>query len=131
MNKILIFFFFSFFSFSQIESGNYTSKYIEHYDYNYSQDTYLLTGEDGGWLNINWYFTEEYYSMFAEGDNFKYWYEYEGTRDFDGSICDAYNIEDGRLLLVDYDNNQLIFFTDLDKNNIYQTMSIASKIEKN
>ena len=130
MKKLIILLIVPVLSFGQIDVGNYASKYIEHYDYNYSQDTYLPTEEDGGWLDINWSFTEDYYSMFTEGESLKYWYEYEGTIDFDGVSCDSYSIEDGRTLLVDYDNQRLLFFTDLDDNNIYQTMSIVSKIEK-
>ena len=131
MKKYILLLIVPFLSFTQIDQGDYTSKYIEHYDYNYSQDTYLPTGEDSGWLDINWYFTEDYYSMFAEGDSVKFWYEYAGEIDFDGVRCDAYNIEDGRMLLVDYDNQRLLFFTDLDENDIYQTMTMVTKIEKN
>ena len=132
MKKLFLLIFISHLSFAQIDGGDYTSKYIEHYEYNYAKDTYLPTNENSGWLDIDWFFDPygEYYTMFAEGENVRYWYEYEGQREFDGVNCDAYNIEDGRLLLVDYDNNQLIFFGDLDKNNIYQSMSLVSKIEK-
>ena len=64
-------------------------------------------------------------------ESVKYWYEYAGPIDFDGVSCDAYDIEDGRMLLVDYDNQRLLFFTDIDENDIYQTMTMVSKIEKN
>ena len=57
MKKILLLLIIPFLSFSQIDEGDYTSKYIEHYEYNYNQDTYFPTGEDNGWLTIKWYFS--------------------------------------------------------------------------
>ena len=46
MKNFLLILIVPFFSFTQIDQGDYISKYIEHYDYNYSQDTYLPTNED-------------------------------------------------------------------------------------
>ena len=122
------------FSFAQIEGGDYTGKFIEHYDYSVSRDTYLPTDEDSGWLDMEFFFDPygEYYSVSVDGGDFtKFWYEYKGKKTFDGSKCDEYHIEDGRMLLIDYDSNELLFFYDEDsRTNIYQSLTIVSKIEK-
>ena len=68
--------------------------------------------------------------MDVEGDSERFWIEFVGQKVFEDVKCDEYNIEDGRVFLVDYKNNRFLFFENKDKNGVFQTLISATNVSK-
>ena len=132
MKKFILLFILSQIGFSQIEGGHYISKYIEHHVL--EGDSYKPDpSNSAGWLDCEFFFDpKQQYFEYACGDDdaVKIWYEYEGKEKIGGVMCDVYWDQDGDKLVIDYDNNEIGYFYNLNSANYYKNLQVWSKIEK-
>ena len=62
------------FSFAQIKTGNCTSNYAKFCEWNSSKKDYDIEEED--WLTVDFYFSDNYYTITIEGETEKIWWTY-------------------------------------------------------
>ena len=129
MKKILVVLgiFISTLTFSQVEVGTYSSRYVNFYEYN----TYSNEFEEGSsaWLGATMLCEEDYYLFKVEGGEVSdriYW-EYDGENDG----YDVYFTEDNRKVIFDYDKQTITFFSDYNSSEkMYINCMVLSKISK-
>ena len=134
MKNLFLFFFISLISFSQINEGDlnggyFISDYMNFFQYDSSDKTYILTYTSGP----TFFSFDPYGQWFEMGDSSesdRFWIEYAGQKVFEDVKCDEYSIEDGRVFLVDYKNNRFLFFENKDKNGVFQTLISCTNISK-
>ena len=124
MKKLFFLLFITQFCFSQIEKGTYIGKHISHEEL--VNGYYEVNEEDSGWVEVEFFFESDYYTYDFGDQLYKIWYEYD-EEDEDGN--DRYIEEGGELLVIDYENQEIIRYSDV-KNGYYQYRVVISKIEK-
>jgi len=129
MNKIFILFsiLLTINSFSQVDNGIITSRYMEIYKYNTYTDKFELSTKD--WVNTMIDFQDDYYKIIIEdGEVSKvYWEFYE--RNENGE--DIYYTETERKFIINYDQQEIKFYSDYNEyEEIYTQIIVLSKISK-
>ena len=138
MKNLFLFFFISFTSFSQINEGDlnggdFVSNYMSFFQYDSSDKTYIPYEDSDPYEGEIFFSFDPYgqwFEMDVEGDSERFWIEFVGKKVFEDVKCDEYNIEDGRVFLVDYKNNRFLFFENKDKNGVFQTLISATNVSK-
>lgn len=125
--RLLIFLLFivSNYSFAQVKYGEQiTSKFFEKKVWNSNSDTYEF--ETNGWYTMSILPQEDYYLVSFNGEEAsKVWWEYSKQNEYGN---DVYFIENGNKIIFDYDDQEIILFSDSDGSR-YQTLVIFSKLE--
>jgi len=112
MKKILFVFgvLLSTIAFSQVEDGTLSIRFQETYEYNQYTDKYEEIGRN--WVDIKFYFSEDYYIIYSDDtDPVKVFWEHD-SNDENSS---TYVLEDGRVFIFDFDTQELFFFWDWNK----------------
>jgi len=129
MKKYILLLIVPFLSFSQIEEGYYTAKYMGFAELDRDGE-YTILEED--WAEVTFYFTTEYFTISFEGEEEKIWYEYLGEFEIDDCpICDIYEDEEGNELWINYELEEFWFWGGLNSRDEFEELIYFKKIEKN
>ena len=122
---ILILFLVSNYSFAQVKYGErITSKFFEKKVWNSFEETYEF--ETNGWYTMSILPQEDYYMVSFNGEeSSKVWWEYSKQNE---SGNDVYFIENGNKIIFDYDDQEIILYSDSDGSR-YKTLVVFSKLE--
>lgn len=122
---ILILFLVSNYSFAQVKYGErITSKFFEKKVWNSFEETYEF--ETNGWYTMSILPQEDYYMVSFNGEeSSKVWWEYSKQNEYGN---DVYFIENGNKIIFDYDDQEIILYSDSDGSR-YKTLVVFSKLE--
>jgi hypothetical protein len=117
---ILILFLVSNYSFAQVKYGErITSKFFEKKVWNSFEETYEF--ETNGWYTMSILPQEDYYMVSFNGEeSSKVWWEYSKQNEYGN---DVYFIENGNKIIFDYDDQEIILYSDSDGSR-YKTLVV-------